>query len=92
MLDGYEHKIKKNISLIFIYLIKILAPILLLVISKIFLDKYGSMKDIMFLIIKFIIIFLDFIAIMIILNKTFNLLYDLNILKTRQHKIKTKQD
>ncbi|MEG1146477.1 MAG: hypothetical protein RSE21_03510 [Bacilli bacterium] len=92
MLDGYKHKIKKNIKLIFIYLLKTLAPILLLVISKIFLDKYGSMKDIMFLIIKFIIIFLDFIAIMIILNKTFNLLYDLNILKTRQHKIKTKQD
>ena len=71
---------------------KITVPSLLVLITFYFLATVQETDDIMFKIIKYSIYALDFIAGVIIVRGVVGILYDLDILKTKRHREKIKED
>lgn len=90
MLNG---KNKKKIRALVTGILKSFLPFLVIIATFYFLGTVDSSKDdILFKVIKYAIYILDLFAAGIILNIVVGLLYDLDIIKSRRHKVKIKED
>ena len=93
MSNGFFIKSRKNMEILKDGILKLIAPCILLFASFIFLSGARvEESDEMFNIIKYAIFFLDFVAIVIASRIVYGLLYDLDIIKSKIHKAKIKDD
>lgn len=93
MSNGLFIKSKKNMKILTEGILKLIAPCILLFASLIFLSGINANPDDqMFKIIKYAIFALDFVAIVIVTRIVYGLLYDLDIIKSKIHRAKIKDD
>lgn len=93
MSNGFFIKSKKNMEIIKDGILKLIAPCILLFASFIFLTSISAEDgDQMFMIIKYAIYALDFVALVIAIRIGYGMLYDLDIIKSKVHKAKIRDD
>ncbi|MBQ2409331.1 MAG: hypothetical protein II309_07845 [Bacilli bacterium] len=93
MSNGFFIKSKKNMEIIKDGILKLLAPCILLFASFIFLTGINAdADDQMFMIIKYAIYALDFVALVIAIRVVYGMLYDLDIIKSKIHRAKVRDD
>lgn len=93
MSNGFFIKSKKNLEALKEGILKLIAPCILLFASFIFLTGINADEsDTMFMIIKYAIYVLDFVALVIAIRVVYGMLYDLDIIKSKIHKAKIRDD
>ena len=87
-------KRKRQLETLIKGIFNILPFVVLLTVSIIFFQSgiEGAKDDYMFIFIKYALLMLDAIAFVIGFKKTMDLLYDVDILKRKQHTIKRDDD
>lgn len=90
-----NYGIKYKFVIILKCIIRLVLPVALIVTSVTFINETKETSNtqeemIMHKIIEYILLGLDFIAAIIIINNLKNLLYDLEIINEKEHKIKIK--
>ena len=94
----FTNKSNKKVEALVQAILSMIIPVVFIIASVVFLsqtnylESFTEENDIMYNIIKYALLALDFVAAVIIIRTTYGLLYDLDILKRKQHKARIKED